>query len=139
MKSCLASSTTGSLFIYGTQPAVLLWEPLHISLEYRTFRANSVYLFTLRRYDVEALTYIDTTVQPPIRKHIPMGNQTRLLGPQGFREFTKNTSDWIFTAEDDDINQYQLEWYPYCSRNCTWSHKAKLINRSIQEINETGA
>jgi hypothetical protein len=61
--------------------------------------------------DVKALTYIDTTVQPPIRM---MGNQTRLLAPQGFCEYNKNkfqremnTSDWIFTTEDN-INQYLL-------------------------------
>jgi hypothetical protein len=118
-------------------------------------------LFALCRIDVEALTYIDTTVQPPIRKHIPMWNQTRLLAPQGFREFTKNkfqremnTSDWIFTTEDS-INRYLLssDYMYFNNSNGTStvpgtapgvtkpnsSIETKLIHRSIQEINETGA
>jgi hypothetical protein len=98
------------------EPLARTTQPDHPVLEalFHASYTSRTDLFTLRRVDVEALTYIDTTVQPPIRKHIPMGNQTRLLAPQGFREFTKdkfkkemNTSDWIFTTEDD-INRYLL-------------------------------
>ena len=68
----------------------------------------------MRRSDVEALTYIDTSVQPAIRKHLPIGNQTRLLAPQGYREYIKNKfqndmkdADWFFTT-DADIKRYLM-------------------------------
>ena len=71
-------------------------------------------LYGMRRSDVEALTYIDTSMQPAIRKHLPIGNQTRLLAPQGYREYIKNKyqndmkdADWIFTT-DADIKRYLM-------------------------------
>ena len=71
----------------------------------------------MRRSDVEALTYIDTSVQPAIRKHLPIGNQTRLLAPQGYREYIKNKfqndmkdADWFFTT-DADIKRYLMYIY----------------------------
>jgi hypothetical protein len=41
-------------------------------------------LFTIRRANVEVLTYMDCDVHPPVQRTIPMGNQTRLLIPQGY-------------------------------------------------------
>ena len=72
-------------------------------------------LFGMRHPDVESLTYIDTSVQPAIRKHLPIGNQTRLLAPQGYCEFMKNKfqnnmqqdSDWLFTS-DAEIKRYLM-------------------------------
>jgi hypothetical protein len=69
-------------------------------------------LFMLRRADVESLTYFDTDVQPPIRKPLPLGNQTRLLVPQGYRNYFETTnalepSDWICITVDD-IKTYMM-------------------------------
>ena len=71
-------------------------------------------LFMLRRADVESLTYIDTDVQPPVRTPLPLGNQTRLLVPQGYRNYFETTnkrslnpSDWMCITVDD-IRTYMM-------------------------------
>jgi hypothetical protein len=64
-------------------------------------------VFSLRRADVESLTYLDMSVQPPVRKLLPRADQTRLLVPQGYRNYfeTRNKrpidpTDWICTTVD---------------------------------------
>jgi hypothetical protein len=64
-------------------------------------------LFTLCQADVESLTYLDTDVQPPVRKPLPKGNQTRLLVPQGYglnfqsaHHRAINPVDWFCTTVD---------------------------------------
>jgi hypothetical protein len=71
-------------------------------------------LFMLRRADVESPTYFDTDVQPPIRKPLPLGIQTRLLVPQGYRNYVETTnkrslepSDWMCITVDD-IKTYMM-------------------------------
>ena len=80
------------------------------SASYTTFSE----LFTLRRANVEVLTYTDNDVHPPVQRTIPMGNQTRLLIPQGYRVYFNNNSqramtsyDWLLTTADD-INDYMM-------------------------------
>jgi len=78
--------------------------------DYTTFSK----LFTLRRADVEVLTYTDDDVHPPVQRTIPRGNQTCLLIPQGYRAYFKNNNqrdmtsyDWLLTTVDE-INEYLM-------------------------------
>jgi hypothetical protein len=65
-------------------------------------------IFQLRQDDVEALTYMDYDVYPPVRRHLPMGFQTRLLIPLGYRIHFQSTHqrpmsrrDWMCTTVDE--------------------------------------
>jgi hypothetical protein len=65
-------------------------------------------LFTLHRANVEVLAYMDRDVHPPVQQTIPMGNQTRLLIPQGYCVYYNNNQqrtmlsyDWLLTTADD--------------------------------------
>ncbi len=71
-------------------------------------------LFTLRRADVESLTYLDTSVTPHVRMSLPKGNQTQLLVPQGYKIYFQSTHqrpinniDWMVTTTDE-INDYLM-------------------------------
>lgn len=71
-------------------------------------------LFTLRRADVESLTYLDTSVTPHVRMSLPKGNQTQLLVPQGYKIYFQsihqrpiNNIDWMVTTTDE-INDYLM-------------------------------
>ena len=71
-------------------------------------------VFSLRRSDVESLTYLDTSVQPPVRKLLPKCFQIRLLVPQGYRNHFETTNkrpidqtDWM-CATVEDIKVYMM-------------------------------
>ncbi len=71
-------------------------------------------LFQLRRDDVEALTFTDYNVYPPVRRHLPMGHQTILLVPLGYRIYFQSTHQRHMSQQDwmrvtvEEIQDYMM-------------------------------